>query len=70
MNTRAPPVRLTERSRTLLEMRAAGYLWNEIIYLLRIDEDWKHQWVQAMEELGAGTEGHAIALAIRGGHIL
>jgi hypothetical protein len=64
-------VRLTERQRTLLEMRAAGYYWQEIEDTL--DEEWddiRNEWLLIESTLGAISSEHAIALAIRGGHIL
>lgn len=71
MNTpNAPPIRLTERQRSFVEMRAAGYYWDEIIDALELGQDWSSQWVQIELLLGAKTSEHAVALAIRGGHIL
>jgi hypothetical protein len=64
-------VRLTERQRTLLELRAAGYGWTKIEETL--EEPFSlivQDWVRMELHLGANTAEHAIALAIRGGHIL
>jgi hypothetical protein len=65
-------VRLTERQRTLLELRAAGYHWHAIADVLEEEFDpvIVRQWLDAEDALGANTAEHAIALAIRGGHIL
>lgn len=67
-------VRLTERERTVLEMLAAGYAMNAIMLELHPKGDHKGEsvdaWASALEKLGAVSTPHAIALAIRGGHIL
>lgn len=72
MNTHAPPVRLTERERTVLEMVADGMSIYEIEDA--IDGFSFIQVVAACQsasrKLGALSPEHAIALAIRGGHIL
>jgi hypothetical protein len=53
-------------------MRAAGYLWAEIAKEVgelvgpQLFDDWN----DAVDSLGANSNEHAIALAIRGGHIL
>lgn len=72
MNTQS--VRLTERERTVLEMLAAGYdifdihesLFPREVCLTESEIDID----TAMKKLGGKTWEHAIALAIRGGHIL
>lgn len=71
MNTSiAQPIRLTERQRSVLEMRAAGYYWSQVIDALELDVGWTQQWVEIEDLLGAKSPEHAVALAIRGGHIL
>lgn len=53
-------------------MRAAGYYWSEIESELgeKAEEGMFTEWVLAEMLLGAKNDCHAIALAIRGGHIL
>ena len=71
MNTSiAQPVRLTERQRSILEMRAAGYYWSQIIEELELGVGCAQQWLEIENLLGANTPAHAVALAIREGHIL
>ena len=65
------PAKLTERERTVLEMLANGdrLWWIDAV----LDEEYPHghmQLTEAQQKLGAHTAEHAIALAIRGGHIL
>lgn len=67
-------VRLTERERTVLEMLAAGYSVHEIQAIVEPENpsgfDVEEAIHSACHWLQANHECHAIALAIRGGHIL
>lgn len=63
---------LTERERTILEMLAGGYS-DACAMAKHLDSDARAVALaleSAKEKLGAKDACHAIALAIRGGHIL
>jgi DNA-binding CsgD family transcriptional regulator len=67
------PTQLTEPERTVVELAAAGYDLSDIDSLRERKEDEPcsaHLFNEARKKLGAKSAIHAVALAIRGGHIL
>lgn len=68
-----PPVRLTERERTVLEMLAAGYDFEEIESCINPGPEsfgTVNNYLSAAAKLQGNGVANTVALAIRGGHIL